>query len=93
MNMIRNNKPLSQIAVEREIALTTVLSHVTEFIKEGNSLDFPMSFEDIFDEEVEKLVLEAIEEAGQDRLKPIKDLLPSHITYDQIRGVILKNSY
>jgi ATP-dependent DNA helicase RecQ len=93
MNMIRNNKPLSQIAAEREIALTTVLSHVTEFIKEGNSLDFPMSFEDIFDEEVEKLVLEAIEESGQDRLKPIKDLLPSHITYDQIRGVILKNSY
>lgn len=91
MNMIKNNKSLGQIAVEREIAVTTVLSHITEFLKEGNSLDFPVDFTGVFDEQVEALVMEAIKEVGASKLKPIKERVPEHITYDQIKGVILKN--
>jgi ATP-dependent DNA helicase RecQ len=93
MNMIKNSKPLSEIAVEREIALTTVFSHVTDFLNEGNNIDFAMDFTGVFDEEVETLVMKVIKEVGADRLRPIKDNLPSHITYDQIKGVILKNYY
>ncbi|WP_017414258.1 DNA helicase RecQ [Clostridium tunisiense] len=91
ISMIRDKKSLGQISVEREIALTTVLTHVTEFLTTGSPVDFSVDFTDVFDEKTESLVMEAIKEVGANKLKPIKEKLPDYITYDQIKGVVLKN--
>lgn len=91
ISMIRDKKSLGQISVEREIALTTVLTHVTEFLTTGSPIDFSVDFTDVFNEKTENLVMEAIKEVGANKLKPIKEKLPDYITYDQIKGVVLKN--
>ncbi|MEG1796866.1 MAG: DNA helicase RecQ [Clostridium sp.] len=91
MKMIKDSKPLAQVAIEREIALTTVFTHVTEFLNEGNSIDFHMDFTGVFNYEIESLVMKVVKEVGADKLRPIKEKLPAHITYDEIKGVILKN--
>lgn len=91
ISMIRGKKSLGQISVEREIALTTVLTHVTEFLTTGSPIDFSVDFTDVFNEKTENLVMEAIKEVGANKLKPIKEKLPDYITYDQIKGVVLKN--
>lgn len=91
IKMIKEKRNIKLVAEDRELALTTIFSHILEFIKEGNNLDFNIDFSNIFNEEVEEKILEVIKETGYERLKPIKDKLPDRITYDQIKGVILKN--
>ena len=39
----------------------------------------------------EEIILVAINKAGLEKLKPIKELLPENITYEEIRLVIVKN--
>ena len=59
-------------------------------MKEGNEIDFNIDFSTLFSKEEENLILEAIEKYGYYRIKPIKENLPSEISYDKIRFVILK---
>ena len=38
----------------------------------------------------EKIVLNAIDKVGYNKLKDIKEVVPEEITYDAIRAVVLK---
>ena len=90
IEMLRDGKDFKEISDERSLAITTIISHVEQFMKEGNEIDFNIDFSTLFSKDEETLILNAIEKYGYYRIKPIKENLPNEISYDKIRFVILK---
>lgn len=90
VEMLRVCGSLRKIAGERELTLTTIISHVEKYISEGNSIDFKIDFSDIFNEQDEEIVKGVIKNVGFNKLKAIKEQVPSNISYDVIKGIILK---
>lgn len=91
INFLKSGKSLQEAATERECTLQTIISHIQKYLSEGHPLDFRINFEELFDNDAEKLVLQAAEKVGIEKMAPIKNMLPDNITYDAIRAVILKN--
>ena len=90
VEMLRVCGSLRKTAGERELTLTTIISHVEKYISEGNSIDFKIDFSDIFNEKDEEIVKGVIKNVGFNKLKAIKEEVPSNISYDAIKGIILK---
>ena len=90
VEMLRVCGSLRKTAGERELTLTTIISHVEKYISEGNSIDFKIDFSDIFNEQDEEIVKGVIKNVGFNKLKAIKEQVPSNISYDAIKGIILK---
>ena len=90
VEMLRVYGSLRKTAGERELTLTTIISHVEKYISEGNSIDFKIDFSDIFNEQDEEIVKGVIKNVGFNKLKAIKEQVPSDISYDAIKGIILK---
>jgi len=90
VEMLRVCGSLRKTAGERELTLTTIISHVEKYISEGNSIDFKIDFSDIFNEQDEEIVKGVINNVGFNKLKAIKEEVPSNISYDAIKGIILK---
>ena len=66
------------------------MSHIQQYIDEGNKIDFEIHLEEFFNNDEEKIVLNAIDKVGYNKLKDIKEVVPEEITYDAIRAVVLK---
>ena len=90
VDILRTCGSLRKTAGERELTLTTIISHVEKYISEGNSIDFKIDFSDIFNEQDEEIVKGVIKNVGFNKLKAIKEEVPSNISYDAIKGIILK---
>ena len=90
VEMLRVCGSLRKTAGERELTLTTIISHVEKYISEGNSIDFKIDFSDIFNEQDEEIVKGVIKNVGFNKLTAIKEQVPSDISYDAIKGIILK---
>ena len=90
LDVLRTCGSLRKVAGERSLTLSTIISHVEKYISEGNSIDFNIDFSEIFNEEDEIIVKEAINNVGFNKLKAIKEEVPSNISYDAIKGIILK---
>ena len=90
VEMLRVCGSLRKTAGERELTLTTIISHVEKYISEGNSIDFKIDFSDIFNEQDEEIVKGVIKNVGFNKLKAIKEQVPSNISYDVIKGIQLK---
>ena len=90
VDVLRTCGSLRKVAGERSLTLSTIISHVEKYISEGNSIDFNIDFSEIFNEEDEIVVKEAINNVGFNKLKAIKEEVPSNISYDAIKGIILK---
>ena len=89
--MLNEGKGLKKIAEEREVTISTIFGHIQKCIEEDKFKNVNIDFTEFFSDEEEKNILSAIEQAGMERLAPIKELLPRTIGYDSIRAVILKN--
>lgn len=79
---------ISEIAKKRNFSPVTIQDHVLRAVNEGNNINWTQ----IFDEQTEKLVLEAIQKVGNEKLKPIKEELPSEIDYFTIKAVLTKSA-
>ena len=90
VDVLRTCGSLRKVAGERSLTLSTIISHVEKYISEGNSIDFNIDFSEIFNEEDEIIVKEVINNVGFNKLKAIKEEVPSNISYDAIKGIILK---
>ncbi|WP_395939543.1 DNA helicase RecQ [Clostridium sp. DJ247] len=91
INMIKQGISIIEIAKRRGYTVSTIIGHMAKYLGEGDSIDFSVDFQELFNKEQEDKVIEAIEKVGSERLLPIKQLVPDEITYDIIRAVILKN--
>ncbi|MDF2903484.1 MAG: ATP-dependent helicase RecQ [Bacillus sp. (in: firmicutes)] len=80
---------ISQISKERNLSVITIQSHIIRSAEEGQFINW----EKELPSECRPLIEAAIAEAGTDKLKPIKELLPAEISYFMIQAFFfLRNS-
>lgn len=75
---------ISDIAKEREMSITTIESHIIRCADEGLYIDW----EKELPSELRPLIESAVAEAGTDKLRPIKELLPEEVSYFMIRAYL-----
>jgi ATP-dependent DNA helicase RecQ len=80
----KQNLSINEIAEKRELAISTVENHLLQCAQQGMEVDFAR----LIPSEYILLIEKAVEEAGRDRLKPIKDLLPEEVSYFMIKGYL-----
>ncbi|KXA10018.1 DNA helicase RecQ [Clostridium perfringens] len=90
IDMLREGEKFHTIAKERELSITTVLSHIQQYLEEGNKIDFEIDFDSLFSKREEELVLDAIDKVGYSKLKPIKENLEEDVSYEKIRFIVTK---
>lgn len=83
------NKTLTEISKDRGYKENTIIEHLIRAEKMGLTVEWDRL---LSGEDVENKVLNAIKEVGLERLKPIKEILPEDISYEDIRLVIAKNT-
>ena len=78
---------IDEIARKRQLTKITIQKHILRSVREGHKLNWS----EIFDTEIEKRVLEALQETGGEKLKPIWEALNGEIDYFTIQAVMCKN--
>ncbi|MCM3669684.1 DNA helicase RecQ [Mesobacillus maritimus] len=77
---------VQEIAAKRELAVSTMENHLIQCIQNGMEVDFSNLIPDKFSPDLEK----AVAEAGREKLKPIKELLPDEVSYFMIKVFLYK---
>lgn len=80
-NMFKDGMDLEKITEKRNLSLTTVQNHILQSIEE----EMEVNTDNFLTDEERKMIQQAIENAGPDKLKPIKEELPDEISYFQIK--------
>ena len=78
-----------EIAKDRGLSRVTVEGHIIRCADEGEEVDWSR----IIPAEYEQLIVQAIGELGNEKLRPIKDALPEEVTYFAIHGVMSKHGF
>lgn len=84
MRLLADGKTFADIAELRGRSIQTVVNMVADLIEKGR-VAYRMEW---VGEADHKLIAEAIANLGAQWLKPLREALPEHITYDQIRLVV-----
>ncbi|MGL4731587.1 MAG: DNA helicase RecQ [Clostridium sp.] len=92
INMLKENPSVENVLKERGLKITTILNHLKQYFAE-NETNLDLDFSNLYVQSHEDEILSAIQQVGKDRLKPIKELVNSTISYDEIQVVIFKNFY
>ncbi|MCU6712448.1 DNA helicase RecQ [Paenibacillus sp. J5C_2022] len=89
LELFNSGLDAAEVAAERGLSQTTVESHLIRCAQEGEDLDWSR----IIPSEHEARIVQAIQQVGADRLRPIKDALPPEVEYFAIRGVLFKHGF
>ncbi|WP_066069567.1 DNA helicase RecQ [Neobacillus soli] len=84
LKLHQNNFSINEMATERDLAVSTVEGHLIQCAQQGLEVDFSKHIP----AEFMPLLAQAVEEAGRDRLKPIKELLPDEVSYFMIKAYL-----
>lgn len=79
--LFKNGQTVPEIAKAREMATSTIENHIIQCFSEGLDIDVA----EIIPSELMPIIKEAVEKAGREKLKPIKELLPNEISYLMIK--------
>jgi ATP-dependent DNA helicase RecQ len=91
LQLLAEGKSFEEIAGIRGRRLATVVEMVADLVAKGR-LEYRIEW---VGEGNHRLIEEAVQRLGPDRLKPLMEALPAHITYEQIRlvlGALRRNS-
>jgi ATP-dependent DNA helicase RecQ len=83
--MHQNGLGVDEIAAKRELAVSTIESHLLACAGQKQGVDFTK----LIPAEFFPLLEKAVEEAGREKLKPIKELLPEEVSYFMIKGYLM----
>ncbi|MFY4775728.1 DNA helicase RecQ [Metabacillus sp. RGM 3146] len=83
--LYKENLSIAEIAEKRELALSTVENHMIQCIQEG----MEVKLLDVVPPEAVPQIREAVQDAGGEKLKPIKELLPDQVSYFMIKAYLL----
>lgn len=84
LKLHQNRLTIQEIAETRELAESTVENHLLQCADQGHEVDFRA----LIPEEYLPLLEKAVEEAGREKLKPIKELLPEEVSYFMIKAYL-----
>lgn len=93
IDMLKQNIDIHEISEQIELSISTILGYVTDYIKEFGENMFNINLEEFYNEEDEKLIVNACEKNGYNQINVLKKELPSYIKYESIRCVILKKYF
>ncbi|TYR80710.1 DNA helicase RecQ [Priestia megaterium] len=82
--LMKEGLTIQEVATERELSIQTIENHLFRCAEEGMEIDWSAF---MTDEQQEKII-EAVKLVGNEKLKPIKEQLPSDITYFMIKIVL-----
>jgi ATP-dependent DNA helicase RecQ len=86
LRLLGEGKTLEEIAQIRGRQLSTIVNGVANLLEMG-LIEFQSEW---VSEEKQSVIDAACARAGFERLKPVKDILPPEITYDEIRLVVAR---
>jgi ATP-dependent DNA helicase RecQ len=81
--LYRQGLSVEEIARQRNLTPGTVMSHLTELIGAGEAIDV----EELIQPEHYEVIADALQRAGGDTLRPVKDFLGDEYSYEEIRLV------
>jgi ATP-dependent DNA helicase RecQ len=81
--LFRAGKSIAEIAAERDLAATTIEGHLSFYVFNGK---LPLS--DFVTDEKKKIVMDAVESYGAEKLSPLKEVLGEGYSYGEIRAVV-----
>jgi ATP-dependent DNA helicase RecQ len=84
LQLHQNQLTIQEIADQRELAISTVENHLLQCAAQGLEVDFLR----LIPAEFITLLENAVKEAGRERLKPIKELLPEEVSYFIIKAYL-----
>lgn len=87
-DMYKSGKNIPDIAVDRDVTISTVKDHLFRCWQEG----LQINWDDLIFSDYENDILNKIKEIGCERLKPIKESLPDEVDYFSIKAVIKKHN-
>lgn len=90
IDMLKDKINIHEVSEKIELSISTILGYVTDYIKEFGENIFDIKLDEFYDKEDEKIIANACEKNGCDKINILKKELPSHIKYESIRAVILK---
>lgn len=79
--LFKEGNSVAEIAKKRELSVNTVENHLIQCADQGISVDFSQ----VIPKEYIPLLENAVKEAGYEKLKPIKELLPNEVSYFMIK--------
>jgi ATP-dependent DNA helicase RecQ len=82
--LYKDRLSLKEIANKRELAMKTVEDHLLLCAQQGMVIEFS----ELIPAEFLPLIESAVAEAGSERLKPIKELLPNEVSYFMIKAYL-----
>ncbi|MDM5318104.1 DNA helicase RecQ [Fictibacillus sp. b24] len=83
----KDEMSVEEIADHRKLAVSTVENHLVQCMQEGMDVHMEHLIPDEYVSEIEQ----AVEQAGGEKLKPIKELLPEEVSYFMIKVYLLQN--
>ena len=84
LTLLKEGKSLAEIAVIRDRRIETIYSTLCTLVEQGK-----IGWHDSWmPDERRKMIEEAARQQGFERAKPIKEVLPEDISYDEIRLVL-----
>lgn len=83
ISLFKEGRTVEQIMEDRQLARSTILSHLVEAIQHGVDLDLSL----FLSKEKEEAIKQVILEVGAERLTPIKEKLSPDYSFDEIRLV------
>lgn len=87
LNLYNQGHSLKEISEIRSLSVTTIQEHIIRCALEGENVNL----DDFIPDDIENIILSAIDELGASKLKPLKDALPKDISYMTIKAVICKH--
>jgi hypothetical protein len=82
-DLFKSGKPIDEIATLRNLAISTVESHLAAFVKEGR-----LQITDVVEDEKVGHILKVMDEVGTESLGLIKNRLGDEYTFGEIRAVL-----
>lgn len=79
---------VKEIATIRELSVVTVEGHLIKCAQER----LEMNWDDIFAPDDYRLIIDTANRLSADKLKPLKEALPEHISYFMIKAALVKAS-
>jgi ATP-dependent DNA helicase RecQ len=83
LDLYNEGRSIEEIARERNLKPRTITGHLAELIEAGETIDT----ERLVDTERQKIIYAALQQVGDDVLKPVKEFLGDEYSYEEIRLV------
>ncbi|MBC6492779.1 helix-turn-helix domain-containing protein [Flavihumibacter stibioxidans] len=83
LEFYRQGKSIEAIALERNLAVSTIMSHLIQFVGNGD-----LALIDLVPAEKVTVIRKAIVETGSEQLGPVKEFLGEGYSFDEIRAVV-----